>query len=197
MRYRDISHETETLYRLSENEEVIFFMHNRTGKITIELAEPGAGAHVFAFYTGADGSKQSLDLVQRHSAPDTASSALVKAVLGKEASFAYDGAIIIEKDAHRSDASQESRALLLSPSARAEARPALEIFAHDVKCHHAATTAPLNAEALFFAESRGLSKSDAKKLLVSGFFREALERMEKLGVETEAIRLSSVDTPSV
>lgn len=191
MRYQDISSDAQTLYRLSKNEGVVFFMLNRTGKITIELAEPGATAHIFAFYTGTDKSKQSLDLVQKHSAPDTFSSALVKATLDGEASFAYDGAIIIEKNAHRSDASQESRALLLSPMARAEARPALEILAHDVKCHHAATTAPLNAEALFFAESRGLSKSDAQNLLVRGFFQEALERMEKLGVKTDTIHISA------
>lgn len=157
-------------------------MLNRSGDITIELAEPGATAHIFALYTGAGEMKQTLRLAQEHLAPDTVSSALVKTALDGKSSFHYDGTIRINRDAHRSDASQESRALLLSPEARAHARPALEIFAHDVKCHHAATTAPVSDEALFFAMSRGLSKDAARQLLVSGFFQEALERMEMLGI---------------
>lgn len=183
MRYQDISTDTKTLYRLEADEQAVFFMLNRTGHITIELAGPGAAAHVFALYAGRHDSKQSLNLTQRHLAPDTVSSALVKAALADQSSFAYDGAIAIDAAAHRSDASQESRALLLSPSARAQARPALEILAHDVACRHAATTSPLNAEALYFAASRGLSASAAEDLLVRGFFRDAIERMEKFGID--------------
>ncbi len=62
MHYQDISTDTETLYRLNENEQGVFFMFNRTGKVIIELAGPRAAAHVFAFYTGARESKQSLVL---------------------------------------------------------------------------------------------------------------------------------------
>ncbi|MGB3073477.1 MAG: SufD family Fe-S cluster assembly protein [Candidatus Moraniibacteriota bacterium] len=180
MQYRDISTDTQTVYRLAANEKMVFFMLNRTGDITIELAGSGAAAHVFAFYTEDAGADRSLRLAQKHLAPDTVSSALVKvAVTGKD-SFHYDGAIEIAKAAHRSDASQESRALLLSPMARASARPSLEILAHDVVCHHAATTAPLSDEALFFAASRGLSEKQATKLLVNGFFQDALQKMEGL-----------------
>lgn len=163
---------------------MVFFILNRTGDITIELAGSGATAHVFALYSGKGNLKQSLTLTQKHLAPDTVSSVLVKAALAGSSSFAYDGAILIDTAAHRSDASQESRALLLSADARAAARPTLEILAHDVRCHHAATTAPLSEEALFFAQSRGLSRQSAHGLLIHGFFQEALEQMEKLGIET-------------
>lgn len=188
MHYQDISTDTQTLYRLNENEQVVFFMLNRSEDITFELAGPGAAAHVFALYTGQDDEKQSLSLTQRHLAPDTVSSALVKSALNGKSTFSYDGVISITPGAHRSDANQESRALLLSPDARAQARPALEILAHDVQCHHAATTTPLNTEALFFAESRGLSKEVARNLLVQGFFQEAFERMETLGVNSNALK---------
>ena len=184
MHFQDISTDLEEVYRLKANERVVFFILNRTGEITIELAGPGAVAHIFAFYSGAHDSKQALTLVQKHLAPDTVSSALVKTTLDGKSSFHYDGTIRIDKLAHRSDASQESRALILSPDARAYARPALEILAHDVRCHHAATTAPLSEEALFFAQSRGLSRQSAHGLLIHGFFQEALEQMEKLGIET-------------
>ena len=189
MRFQDISQDTKTLYRLTDREPVIFFILNRTGKIVIELAHPKAAAHIFALYTGSHTTKQSLNLTQRHIAPDTVSSALIKVALSDTAAFSYDGVITIAADAHRSDASQESRALLLSPDARVQSRPSLEIHAHDVICHHAATTAPLNAEALFFAESRGLSKKNARTLLVQGFFQEGLERMEKLGMTPEYLSI--------
>lgn len=188
MDYRDISTDTETHYRLATGKRTVFFLLNRTGEITIELAGPGAEAHVFALYAGQDDMRHALSLTQRHLAPDTVSSALVKATLDKKASFAYDGAISITPVAHRSDASQESRTLLLSPDARAIARPALEILAHDVRCHHAATTAPLSDDSLFFAESRGLSKEAARRLLIHGFFHDVLERMEALGAETAEAR---------
>lgn len=188
MQYRDISNDRASHYRLDTNEKAVFFMLNRTGEITVELAGPGATAHVFALYTEDETAKRSLSLIQKHLAPDTVSSALVKTALDEKASFSYDGAIHIAENAHRSDASQESRALVLSPDARAYSRPALEILAHDVVCHHAATTSPVNDEALFFARSRGLSKDAARRLLVRGFFEEALERMEALGVTSTNAR---------
>lgn len=188
MQYRDISNDTASHYRLDTNEKVVFFMLNRTGEITVELSGPGATAHVFALYTEDAVTKRSLRLVQKHLAPDTVSSALVKTALDGKATFSYDGAIEIAQNAHRSQASQESRALILSPDARTSARPALEILAHDVACHHAATTSPVNDEALFFARSRGISEEAARRLLVRGFFQEALERMEMLGVASADAR---------
>lgn len=188
MQYRNISNDRASHYRLDTNEKAVFFMLNRTGEITVELAGPGATAHVFALYTEDELMERSLRLVQKHLAPNTVSSALVKTALDGKATFSYDGAIEIAKNAHRSKASQESRALILSPDARAYVRPALEILAHDVACHHAATTSPVNDEALYFARSRGLSMDAARRLLVRGFFQEALERMEALGVASADLR---------
>lgn len=180
MRFLDISTDTKTHYQLNDNEQVVFFMLNRTGTITIELAGSGATAHVFALYSGKGTLKQSLTLTHKHLAPDTISSVLIKSALDDQSSFSYDGAIEIAPDAHRSDASLESRALLLSADARATARPTLEILAHDVICHHAATTSPVNSEALFFARSRGLSLKQSEKLLIAGFFGEAIEKIDRI-----------------
>ena len=191
MRNQDISADTNPCYRIATSETVVFFVLNRAGDISLELSHPGARVHVFAFYTGRGPERKSLSLKQGHLAPDTVSSATVKTALDDQASFAYDGTIRISKDAHRSDARQESRALLLSPGARAYARPALEILAHDVKCRHAATAGPPGEESLFFVTSRGISENAARKLLTQGFFQETLEQMEKLGVpedELEKIR---------
>ncbi len=180
MEYRDISTDTQSRYRLAAQEHVVFFILNRTGSITIELTGPGATAHIFALYTGHRTESPSLTLTQQHLAPETTSSALVKAALAGTSAFTYAGTIRISPDAHRSNATQESRNLLLSNGARAQARPSLEILAHDVICHHAATTAPLDPEQLFFAGSRGLTRKQATQLLVDGFFNDALQKMETL-----------------
>lgn len=183
MKFINITNDTQSTYRLEKGERCVFFMQNRSGELTFELAGTGAEAHVFAFFFGRGNDQATLRITQKHSAPDTVSSALVKSALSDKAEFTYEGLIRIEKSAHGADASQESRALLLSPQARAFAKPALEILADDVSCRHAATTSPLNPEALFFAASRGLSPEQARELLVQGFFNDALEKMENLGVE--------------
>ncbi len=187
MQFLDISHDKHSTYRLKAHESKVFFALNRSGEITIELSGEGATAHVFAFFTGKGEGKQTLNIVQKHLAPETMSSALVKAVLKDKAKLHYDGTIKIEKRAQGSNASQESRSLLLSPEASAHTKPALEILADDVQCRHAATISPLNESMLFYAKSRGLGEKEATELLIQGFFGEALEKIVALGVSRALI----------
>lgn len=180
MRFIDISTDTKSLYTLTENEQVVFFMWNRDGEITFELRGAGAEAHVFAFFTGKNDDQKILTINQKHLSPRTASHVLVKSILNDQASFAYQGTIHISKDAPLSDASQENRNLLLSEKARASSAPTLEILNNDVRCHHAATTSPLNREQLFFAETRGLSRTQAEELLIRGFLQSSIDALGKL-----------------
>lgn len=179
MKFLDVTNDTKNLYTLKENEKCVFFILNRSGAITFELAGRGAEAHIFAFFVGRNNDKGTLAITQKHTAPETTSHALAKSVLFDASEYAYEGLIAIGKQADRSDASQESRALLCSPLAQASSKPSLEILANDVLCRHAATASPLNAEALFFAESRGLSGAQAEQLLILGFFRSSLDEMKK------------------
>lgn len=188
MKFRDISNDTQTIYQLNEHEQAVFFMLNRGGEITVELLGEGATAHVFAFFTGEGEDKRTLNLVQKHLAPKTTSSALVKAVLRDKAELHYAGTIQIDKKAQGSNASQESRSLLLSPEASAYTKPALEILADDVVCRHAATVSPLNKAMLFYAKSRGLGEKEATELLVNGFFGEAIEQMTMFGITIGSLK---------
>lgn len=190
MKFLDITNDTKNTYTLKENEKCVFSMLNRSGAITFELAGRGAEAYIFAFFVGRGDAKGMLAITQRHIAPETTSHALAKSVLFDASEYAYEGLIAIGKQADRSDASQESRTLLLSPLAQASSKPSLEILANDVLCRHAATASPLNAEALFFAESRGLSRAQAEHLLIQGFINEAVEKIERLGVDTATVRES-------
>ncbi|MDO8566433.1 MAG: SufD family Fe-S cluster assembly protein [Candidatus Moranbacteria bacterium] len=188
MQYKDISQDATPLYRLKTNEKRVFFMLNRTGVITIELAGHGAEAHIFSFFIGRNTDKATLKIFQKHLAPKTTSHALIKSVLSDESEVAYEGSIFMNKQAIQGDASQESRAILLSPNTKVSLKPTLEILANDVRCRHAATAGPISQESLFFAESRGLSKTQATKLLIDGFFNDALQKMEKLGVDIVEIK---------
>jgi len=180
MIFKDISTDQETIYRLKENEQVVFFLFNRDGEITFELSGRGAAAHIFSFFIGKGTETKKLSIIQKHLAPDTTSSAVVKNVLFDASEYTYEGLVHITKDGKGSDASQECRTLLLSKDAKAFTKPALEILADDVRCRHAATVSPLNQESFFFAQSRGLSPEEARELLVGGFFRSSLQSLSTL-----------------
>lgn len=180
MKFLDISHDTQNHYTLEEGEKRVFFLWNRDGEITFDLTGRDAQAHIFAFFSLNQETKKSLNIIQKHQSPNTVSHVTVKSVLHDKTECAYEGTIHIAKEASLSDASQESRTLLLSTEARSTAKPMLEILQNDVRCHHAATVSPLNQETLFFAKSRGLSEAQAADLLVNGFFDASIEKMSTL-----------------
>lgn len=183
MIFKDITTDKQTTYRLGAGEKCVFFMFNRSGEVSFDLVGIGAEAHIFSFFVGKNTDKHFLHIKQNHLAPKTISHTLIKSIASDESTCTYEGTIYINKNAPESDASQESRAILLSPNALVSTKPSLEILANDVKCHHRATASPLNAEALFFAKTRGLSHSQAEKLLITGFWNDALEKIQVLGID--------------
>jgi Fe-S cluster assembly protein SufD len=100
-----------------------------------------------------------------------------KVALSGAARSTYTGMIRIGRQAGGSEAYQENRNLLLSPDARAESIPELEILTDDVKCSHGATVAPVEEEQIFYLASRGLSRSQATRLVVYGFLDQTLRRL--------------------
>ncbi len=187
MHFKDITTDIETIYTLTENERYVFFLFNRSGNITFNLIHKNAEAYIFAFFIGKGEEKYTLTITQNHSATHSISHTLIKSVVSDTSSCTYDGTIFIENKAINSDASQESRALLLSSDASVSMKPTLEILADDVKCSHKATASPLNSEAIFFAESRGISLPKAEKLLIDGFLNDAFEKMSILSVDEKIL----------
>ena len=86
--------------------------------------------------------------------------------------------IRVEPDAQKTNAYQENRNLLLSPNAHADSIPGLEILANDVRCTHGATLGQVDREQLFYLMTRGLSRAEAERLIVRGFFQDVLDRIE-------------------
>ena len=87
--------------------------------------------------------------------------------------------IKVDRGAQQTDAFQESRNLLLSKQAHADAIPGLEILANDVRCTHAAAIAQIDPEQLFYLRARGLSLDVASRLVIEGFLAELVERFEE------------------
>jgi Fe-S cluster assembly protein SufD len=148
------------------------------GKVRMEtkLAGRGSSAKVTGAYIGGGGQHLDYDTTQEHAAPDTNSDLAFRGVLGEEATAVWRGMIRVDPGAQRTDAFQESRNLLLSHRAHADAIPGLEIEADDVRCTHAAAVAQVDAEQLYYLRARGISEGDAKRLVIDGFLQELVER---------------------
>ena len=153
---------------------------SRRGKVRIQndLAGPGATSRVTGAYF-ADGTQHlDYDTFQEHIAPNTTSDFAFKGALRDQASVVWRGMIRVEKDAQKTNAYQENRNLLLSENAHADSIPGLEILANDVRCTHGATLSQVDRDQLFYAMARGLTRQDAERLIVRGFFQDVLDRIE-------------------
>jgi Fe-S cluster assembly protein SufD len=153
---------------------------SKKGKIRIQndLAGQGATSRVTGAYF-ADGDQHlDYDTFQEHIAPNTTSDFAFKGALREQASVVWRGMIRVEEGAQKTNAYQENRNLILSPEAHADSIPGLEILANDVRCTHGATISQVDREQLFYAMSRGLTRSEAERLIVRGFFQDVLDRIE-------------------
>jgi Fe-S cluster assembly protein SufD len=112
-----------------------------------------------------------------HVAPDCESRELFKGVLDDQASGVFNGHIKVYRDAQRTNAFQTNKNILLTDKASIDTKPFLEIYADDVKCSHGATIGQLDAEALFYIRSRGISESNAKILLMYAFAAEVINKI--------------------
>jgi Fe-S cluster assembly protein SufD len=148
------------------------------GKVRMEtkLAGPGASARVTGAYAGAGAQHLDFDTTQEHAAEHTTSDLAFRGVLSDQATAVWRGMIRVDPGAQQTDAFQESRNLLLSTQAHADAIPGLEIEADDVRCTHAAAVAQVDAEQLFYLRSRGLPEQAAQRLIIDGFMQELTER---------------------
>jgi len=114
---------------------------------------------------------------QDHTAPRTTSDLLHKGALRDESRAVFSGWVHVRPGAQKTDAMQTSRNILLSDRAKADAVPNLEIETNDVRCGHAASVGPVEDDTLFYLMSRGISRKEAERLIVLGFFQEVLDRI--------------------
>jgi Fe-S cluster assembly protein SufD len=143
------------------------------------LAEDGASSELLGVYFG-DGA-QHIDhrSIQDHIGSRTSSDLLYKGAMRDRSNAIYTGTVIIEQGAHRCDAYQTNRNILLSDHAKAHSVPNLEILTNDpTRCGHAASVGPVSEDELFYLQSRGIPRDEATRLIVRGFFAEVLDRID-------------------
>jgi Fe-S cluster assembly protein SufD len=151
----------------------------RISRLNLGVAQQGEGAAVrmdgLALITG----RQLADThtFMDHARPNGTCEQAHKCIVGGAAHAVFNGKIMVRPGAQLTHSSQQSRNLLLSPKARVDTKPQLEIFADDVKCAHGATVGQLDEEHVFYLTSRGLSPQRARNLLTYAFAAELIDRI--------------------
>jgi Fe-S cluster assembly protein SufD len=151
------------------------------GRVRMEtrLAGEGSEARVTGAYASRGRQHIDFDTTQEHAAPHTTSDLAFRGVLQGRSTAVWRGNIIVDPGAQKTDAFQESRNLLISKRAHADAIPGLEIQANDVRCTHAAAVAQVDPEQLFYLRSHGLGQEETKRLVIEGFLAALVERFEE------------------
>ncbi|HEY8837341.1 MAG TPA: Fe-S cluster assembly protein SufD [Dehalococcoidia bacterium] len=158
----------------------------RLSKVTGESVMRGSGSssELLGLFFGRKNQQFDYVTLQDHQAPNTTSDLLFKSALNDRARSIYYGLVRVGPNARLANANQENRNLLLSGSARADSDPVLEILTSQVaRCTHGASVGPVDDEQLFYVQSRGISRPQAEKILVTGFFHQVTGR-----VPDEALR---------
>lgn len=151
--------------------------------IFVALNGKGANANVYGVYLMDK--KQHIDnyVFVDHKVSDCTSTELFKGILDDEASGVFNGHILVQRDAQRTNAFQNNKNILLKDTATIDTKPFLEIYADDVKCSHGATIGQLDTEAMFYMRSRGIREDNARMLLMYAFAAEVIDK-----ISIEALR---------
>ena len=143
----------------------------------VGLVGPGANCQVNGVMFTEGKQHLSYHTMQHHEAESCRSDFLYKAALQDKSRTVWRGMIKVDPDAQKTDGYQRNDNLLLSHQARADAIPGLEIEADDVRCTHGSTTGRVDDELIFYAQSRGFTRKEAVRLIVTGFFQQVFDRI--------------------
>ena len=151
----------------------------RLSRLNLNVVQQGEGVEVKMDGLALISGRQLADThtLMDHLRPNGSCQQLHKCIVGGGAHAVFNGKIVVRPGAQLTDSAQQSRVLLLSDKARVDAKPQLEIFADDVKCAHGAAIGRLDAEQLFYLQSRGLSTERARNLLTYAFAAEVVDRI--------------------
>jgi Fe-S cluster assembly protein SufD len=159
-------------------------------RLDLRIALDGAGATAeLAGVFFPDGTReQHLRTLVEHRAPGTTSDQLYRGVAAGRGRGSYDGKVVVQPGAAKTESRQSSRNLLIGREAAIESRPQLEINADDVKCSHGATAGTLDENMLFYLLARGLDRDTARALLTYAFVGDVLRRLRPEGLRRAAER---------
>ncbi len=146
-------------------------------KLHIKLDGSNSENHMHGLYLAGGSQLVDNHTAVYHSKPHCNSNQLYKGIIGGKAHGVFNGKVMVEKDAQKTNAYQSNKNILLSNDAVINAKPQLEIFADDVKCSHGATTGQMDEESVFYLRSRGIGEESAKALLNVAFANDVLDNI--------------------
>ena len=150
---------------------------NRT-EIGARFSGEHALCDVNGLYTVSDKQYTDFHLDIQHNLPNCQSRENFRGIVFGAGRAVFDGKILVEKDAQKTDAQLSNKNLLLTENAEIDTKPQLEIYADDVKCSHGTTVGKIDPNQLFYLRSRGIKKQDAYNMLCLGFAEEILAQVE-------------------
>jgi Fe-S cluster assembly protein SufD len=149
----------------------------------VRIAGEGAHCRLDGAYIVTGSDEANIVTTVDHAAPGGQTAELIKGVAADRGHGAFQGCMIVRERAQKTDAHQLSRNLMIGRRAAIDTKPELEIYADDVKCSHGATIGDLDEAALFYLRARGVPPDEARRMLVEGFLRDAVE-----GIAEPALR---------
>ena len=156
-----------------------FIMPYKGGFVKNDISCVLKGNYSSGFINGAilarDSQHYEIKTHMLHQKENTKSYQKIKSVLDKKSKGIFQGKIYVDSKAQKTDGYQLSKAILLDKESEFDSKPELEIYADDVKCSHGSTSGNLDENSIFYLMSRGLSRQEAKKLLIEGFLVDAIE----------------------
>ena len=156
----------------------------------IDLDGEGAETQVYGLYLIDKTQHVENHLKVNHNVPHCTSNEKFKGVLDDEASGVFNGHVYVAPNAQKTDAHQNNSNIILTPKAKINSQPFLEIYADDVKCSHGTSTGQLDQEAMFYMRQRGISKANAR-IIGNEMLHEHIDDMIKRRLRGE---LSSCET---
>jgi Fe-S cluster assembly protein SufD len=162
---------------------------------SFDLEGPGSSVRLYGACLVGEGGHVETGTVQRHVSPRASSNSLYKGVIHPKGRSVFQGLITVEEGAAKTDAYLSNKNLLLGKGARADSIPRLVIKNDDVRCTHGSTTGKIDPGELFYLRSRGLPPDEAKRLIVTGFFEDALKAVPPSARKTIEERIAAALGP--
>jgi Fe-S cluster assembly protein SufD len=162
--------------------------------ISVVMDHEGAECRVDGLYLVGANQHTDTHSVIDHKQPHCNSHQLYKGILDDNGRAVFNGKIFVREGAQKTDAMQTNKNLLLSPQARVDTKPQLEIYADDVKCAHGAAVGQIDAEELFYLQARGINPELGRSLLTYGFAEEVIAKikLESIRVQLDEIVLNQL-----
>ncbi len=157
--------------------------------LNIEVNGENCYTHLNGMYLLIENQHVDNHTLVDHKKPHCESHELYKGVVNDKATAVFNGKVFVRKDAQKINAFQSNANVLLSDDATINSKPELEIYADDVKCSHGSTTGQLDEEAVFYLRARGLSEKSARKLMITAFIDDVIEKTKNEEVKSFIIQI--------